>query len=94
MCAAVLINTSVCVYICVCVRELKEDAHFGESMAANIRCCSPVVECFSDINVNYFNVSGMEHGDWRAIMLEYTHERGWERVQETRGKGVIVRWFV
>jgi hypothetical protein len=47
------------------------------SRADNLRC-SPVAECFSDINVNYVNVREREYGDWRAIMLGYSDETGWD----------------
>jgi hypothetical protein len=57
-------------------------------MAANTRCCSPVAEYFSDINL-----SDRAHSDWRAIMLECTREGHWEGVQETRGEHVSVRGF-
>jgi len=64
----------VCVYLLACLLALKEEACNGGSRANNLRCCSPVVECFSDININFVNVKEREDGDWTAIMLGYSDE--------------------
>ena len=68
----------MCVFVFVCLLALKEETCHGESRADNLRCCSPVVECFSDINVNFVNVREKEGGDWTAIMLRYSDETDWD----------------
>jgi hypothetical protein len=56
---------------------LKEEACHGGSRADSLRCCSLVVESFSDINV-VVNVREMEDGNWTAIMLGYSDEIVWD----------------
>lgn len=68
----------VCVYLLVCLLALKEGACHGESKANSLCCCSPVVECFRNINVNVVNVREREDGDWTAIMLGYNDETDWD----------------
>jgi hypothetical protein len=68
----------VCLCLFVCLLVLKEETCHGESRADNLRFCSPVVECFSDINVNFVNVREKERGDWKAIMLRYSDEMDWD----------------
>jgi hypothetical protein len=60
-----------------CLLALKEEVCHGGSSADNLRCCSPVFESFSDINVNYVNVREEEDGDWRVILLGYSDETDW-----------------
>ena len=74
----------MCVFVCVCeclfacLLALKEGACHGGSRANSPRCCSPVVECFRNINVNFVNVRESEDGDWTALMLGYSDETDWD----------------
>ena len=68
----------MCVCLFACLLVLKEEACHGGSRVDNLRCCSLVVECSSDINVNFVSVREREDGDWTAIMLGYNDETVWD----------------